>query len=75
MTEAKKESPLLEGIKNAKTTGVAIAAFVSFVATKIATPLLDGDPETAADWLLLVPAILALVAFFYAADAAKKADK
>ena len=71
----KKDSPLLEGLKNAKTTGAAVAAFVGLLAMGIAMPLLDGDDSTSPQWALLVVAVPLVVGLFYAPDAAKKADK
>ena len=65
-----KPSAIAAGLKSPKTTAGAILAFLSFALLQ-AQAQWDGDPETVAQWALLIPAALAVGAFFFARDANK----
>lgn len=69
MTE-KQEGTLAKAAKNKQTTAGAILAVLALAAVQ-AQYQWDGDPETVAQWGLLIPAVMAAIAFFFAADASK----
>jgi hypothetical protein len=58
-------------MKNWKTTVAALLGLLSLAATQ-GQAMLDGNPETVANWQIIIPAAIACVGLVFAKDAAQK---
>jgi hypothetical protein len=55
-------------MKNWKTTVAALLGLVGLAATQ-GQAMLDGNPETVANWQIIIPAAIACVGLIFAKDA------
>jgi len=63
-------SALSSGMKNPKTTIIAICAAVAAIAGAV-TAITDGDPATNPDWAILAAVIATAIGLLFARDADK----
>ncbi len=58
-------------MKNWKTTAAALLGLLSLAAMQ-GQAMLDGNPETVANWQIIIPAAIACVGLVFAKDSAQK---
>jgi hypothetical protein len=58
-------------MKNWKTTAAALLGLLSLAAMQ-GQAMLDGNPETVANWSLVIPAAMACIGLIFAKDSTQK---